>query len=123
MKTTQDFIDDVDSSVTNFLRGMIANVRALAMVDIKTKSELKALEKKLKYALDIVDGTLHDEFSERTKEMWKSGQLTPKESKLAQHHERIIIALGEGVPKAKIARELGVNRKTIFRYIKKHIQP
>lgn len=125
MRTSQDFIDDVISSVSTLLTLTINSVEALAMVDIGGKEELKVLDTRLRSALAIMDGTLdakdEAEFLEE-RERW---ELTPEESKLTEHRDKIIKFLQYDIKKTDhmMADELGVDQSTLAGYIRKRIQP
>ena len=123
MRTTQDFIDDVNSSMMNFLKETIVSVQALSKVDVEGKEELKALENRLEAALAIIDGSQELKSEAEFMEVKGRWELTPEEEKLTTHYDKIIHFLQHDTKKTDqmMAEELGCDQSTLAGFIKKRI--
>lgn len=117
MPTAKQYTGSMISIITISLSEVQLIIKNKPPEDKVSIKEFKTLEKRLQSALDIVDGTRYAKCSAGMKSSWASGKGKHKASGLANNHDKIVEAMSNNVGKTALAKELGVNRVTLYKYM------
>ncbi len=118
-KMTSPIVDRLTEKSIKNVQDLLQEALKLQMIHEKDV-ELDFLVKHLKSALHIVDGSRRKVYAETRRKQMEAGTWSIKGSKLDKHHDRIVEALEAKVYKKVLAKELNVDRATLYNYLEKH---